>query len=65
MTGLGMCRLYAVLLSLRQGLPRFALPGPLRLLAKFAGHGCPANRGREGVFFFGDFLLDKQKKVTG
>ncbi len=27
--------------------------------------GMPANRGREGAFFFGYFLLGKQKKVTG
>ena len=40
-------------------------PGePRSLLAQFAGHGCPANRGREGAFFFGYFLLGKQKKVT-
>jgi hypothetical protein len=42
-----------------------AVSGPRSLLAKFAGHGCPANRGREGAFFFGYFLLGKQKKVTG
>jgi hypothetical protein len=42
-----------------------ALGEPRSLLAEFAGHGCPANRDREGVLFFGDFLLDKQKKVTG
>src|SRR5215472_17541475 len=41
-----------------------ALSEPPEPLAKFAGHGCPANRGREGVFFFGYFLLGKQKKVT-
>ena len=39
--------------------------GPRSLLAKSQGHGCPCDRGREGVLFFGDFLLDKQKKVTG
>ena len=38
--------------------------GPRSLLAKSRGHGCPRDRGREGVLFFGDFLLDKQKKVT-
>ena len=38
---------------------------PRSLLAKSQGHGCPCDRGREGVLFFGDFLLDKQKKVTG
>ena len=38
---------------------------PPSLLAEFAGHGCPANRDREGAFFFGYFLLGKQKKVTG
>src|SRR6476646_2896203 len=37
----------------------------LRVLAKFAGQGCPANRGREGALFLGYFLLGKQKKVTG
>ena len=37
----------------------------LRVLAESRGHGCPRDRGREGVLFFGDFLLDKQKKVTG
>src|SRR5580765_5921919 len=29
----------------------------LRVLAKFAGHGCPANRDREGALFLGYFLL--------
>ena len=38
--------------------------GPRSLLAKSRGQGCPRDRGREGVLFFGDFLLDKQKKVT-
>ena len=32
------------------------------LLAESRGQGCPRDRGREGVLFFGDFLLDKQKK---
>ena len=39
--------------------------GPRSLLAKSRGHGCPRDRGREGAFFFGYFLLGKQKKVTG
>src|SRR5437868_7971185 len=41
-----------------------ALSEPRSLLAKSRGHGCPRDRGREGAFFFGYFLLGKQKKVT-
>ena len=41
-----------------------AVSGPRSLLAESRGQGCPRDRGREGVLFFGDFLLDKQKKVT-
>ena len=41
-------------------------PGePRSLLAQSRGQGCPRDRGREGAFFFGYFLLGKQKKVTG
>jgi hypothetical protein len=42
-----------------------AVGEPRCLLAKSRGHGCPRDRGREGAFFFGYFLLGKQKKVTG
>jgi hypothetical protein len=41
-----------------------ALSEPRSLLAKSRGQGCPRDRGREGAFFFGYFLLGKQKKVT-
>src|SRR3982751_3572247 len=38
---------------------------PRSLLAKSRAQGCARDRDREGAFFFGYFLLGKQKKVTG
>src|SRR5215475_7729787 len=41
-----------------------ALSEPPEPLAKFAGQGCPANRGREGALSLGYFSLGKQREVT-
>src|SRR5438874_2073958 len=38
------------------------IPQPAREVTRA---GSPRDRGREGAFFFGYFLLGKQKKVTG